>query len=304
MAASVLETLSQELSAAAESAGKSVVAVHARHRMPSSGVHWQTGVIVTANHSVRREEEITVLLDESRRASAILAGRDPGTDLAILKLDGTPDLPAAPGSGGGNLRLAQLVLALGRTRRGMLAASSGIIGGLGGEFRTWHGGRLDQHIRLSLDLYPGFSGGPLVATDGTVLGINTGGLGRGRPLTIPAATVNRSVQQLLDKGYIARPYLGLALQPVRLPADLRGQLKSEAGGGLIVMHVEPDGPAAKAGIVLGDVVVELNGTAIRHMHSVQELLAGAQVGDTVNAIILRGGKATPVTIALGEHAQR
>ncbi|MBA3916611.1 MAG: PDZ domain-containing protein, partial [Acidobacteriales bacterium] len=109
---------------------------------------------------------------------------------------------------------------------------------------------------------------------------------------------------LLDKGYIARPYLGLALQPVRLPEDIRGQLNSEAGGGLIVMHVEPDGPAAKAGIVLGDVVVELNGKAIRHMHSVQELLAGAQVGDPVNAVILRGGKATPMAITLGEHAQR
>jgi S1-C subfamily serine protease len=304
LTASSIQDFSNALSTAAESAGKSVVAVHGRHRMPSSGTHWQRGIIVTANHTVRVEDEITILIDEKQRATARLVGRDTGTDLAVLKLDTDIDLPVADQGSTDGLRIAQLVIALGRTRRGTLAASAGIIGGVGGEFRTWHGSRLDPHIRLSLELYPGFSGGPLAGADGKVLGINTSGLGRGRPLTIPAATVSRSVQQLLEKGYIARPYLGVALQPVRLPDDVRGKLNSDSAAGLIVMHVEEDGPAAASGIVLGDVIVELNQKPVRHMHSVQELLGSAQVGDKVSARVLRAGALTQLDIVLGERKPR
>ena len=298
--ASVITSFSQELAAAAEQVGPSVVTVQARHRVPSSGIHWRKGVIVTANHTVHREDEIAVLVHGGKRVSAKLAGRDPGSDLAVLKFD--HDGVAIPQFGDASkVKLANLVLALGRTRFGNPVASAGIIGGLGGEWRTWRGGRIDQSIRLDLALYPGFSGGPLVDVEGKVLGLNTNGFGRGRAVTIPVSTVNRVVDELLDKGYIARPYLGIAMQPVAVPEALRSKLKSSAAGGLMVLHVEPGGPADKAGIVLGDVIVELQGKPALDTERIQDLLASAKVNDKVGITVIRGGAPLELSITLGER---
>ena len=298
--ASVTASFSQELAAAAEQAGTSVVTVHARHRVPSSGIHWRKGVVVTANHTVRREDEITILVHGGKRVSATLAGRDPGTDLAVLKFE--QDGVAVPQFGdAAKAKLASLVLALGRTRSGNLVASAGIIGGLSGEYRTWRGGRIEQSIRLDLALYSGFSGGPLVSPEGKVLGLNTNGFGRGRAVTIPVATVNRVVDELLEKGYIARPYLGVAMQPVALPEALRGKLKSATASGLMVLHVEPGGPAEKAGIVLGDVIVELQGKPALDPEHIQDLLASTKVNDKVVTTVIRGGAPLELSITLGER---
>jgi S1-C subfamily serine protease len=302
--ASVLSSFSQGLAAAAEQAGSSVVAVHARHRVPSSGIHWRKGVVVTANHAVRREDDITVLVHGGKRVSAKLAGRDPGTDLAVLKFDEEPGLALPQFADAANLKLANFVLALGRARSGNLVASAGIVGGLGGEWRTWRGGRIDQSIRLDLALYAGFSGGPLLDVEGKVLGLNTNGFGRGRAVTIPVATVNRVVDELLDKGYIARPYLGIAMQPVAIPEALRGKLKSSTAGGLMVLHVESGGPADKAGIVLGDVIVELQGKPALDIEHIQDLLGSAKVNDKIKATLIRGGAPLELSITLGARAAK
>jgi serine protease DegQ len=299
--ASVLVSFSQELNSAAEKAGPSVVTVHARHRVPSSGIHWRRGIVVTANHTVRREDDITVLIHGGKRISAKLAGRDPGTDLAALQFDQETDLPIPQFADTANLKLANFVLALGRTRFGNPVASAGIIGGLGGEWRTWRGGRIDQNIRLDLALYPGFSGGPLVHFDGNVLGLNTNGFDRGRAVTVPVSTVNRVVDELLAKGYIARPYLGIAMQPVALPEALRAKLKSSAAGGLMVLHVEAGGPADKAGIVLGDVIVELQGKPALDTEHIQDLLASAKVNEKIATTVIRGGAPLELSITLGER---
>jgi len=296
-----IASFSQELAAAAEQAGTSVFTVHARHRVPSSGIHWRTGVVVTANHTVRREDDITVLIHGGKRVSAKLAGRDPGTDLAIFKLDQDAGLAIPQFADAATLKLANFVLALGRTRFGNLVASAGIIGGLGGEWRTWRGGRIDQNIRLDLALYPGFSGGPLVNGEGKVLGLNTNGFGRGRAVTIPVSTVNRTVDELLEKGHIARPYLGIAMQPVALPEALRGKLKSSAAGGLMVLHVEPGGPADKSGIVLGDVIVELQGKPALDTEHIQDVLASAKVNEKLRTTVIRGGVPLELSITLGER---
>jgi S1-C subfamily serine protease len=299
--ASVSASFSQELAAAAEQVGSSVVTVHARHRVPSSGVHWRKGLVVTANHTVRREDDITVLIHGGKRVSAKLAGRDPSTDLALLKFDQESGSPIPQFGDSATLKLANFVLALGRTRFGSLVASAGIIGGLGGEYRTWRGGRIDQSIRLDLALYPGFSGGPLVSVDGKVLGLNTNGFGRGRAVTIPVSTINRIVDELLEKGHIARPYLGIAMQPIAIPEALRAKLKSAAAGGLMVLHVEPAGPADKAGIVLGDIIVELQGKPALDTEHIQDLLASAKVNDKVGTTIIRGGTPLELSIILGER---
>jgi S1-C subfamily serine protease len=300
---SLLESLSNEFASIAENVGGGVVAVHARRWMPFSGIEWKKGVIVTADHGLRREEEIKVVLEGGESVSAAVAGRDASTDLAVLKLAG-PGRGAAEVGDAASLRLGHLVLALGRSRRGNLVSSAGMIGGLSGEWRTGRGGKLDQHIRLDLTLYPGFSGGPLVNAQGKVVGINTRGLARGRAVTIPASTVNRVVEELLEKGHIPRPYLGLAMQPVAIPEAMRGKLKSPVASGLLVVHVEPSGPADKAGILLGDVLTDLQGQALDEMGAVMELLGSAKVGDRVAATAIRAGTVTQFTIHLGERPRR
>jgi S1-C subfamily serine protease len=304
MATSVLETLSNEFAAAASSAGASVAAIYGRRWMPSSGIQWQKGVFVTADHTIRREEDIPVFVEEGKPLKAKLAGRDPSTDLAILKIadDGAP--PIAEFGDSSSLKIGHFVLALGRSRGSKLVASAGIVGGLGGEWEPRRGGRLDQHIRLDLELYPGFSGGPLVNTQGKVVGINTRGLARGRAVTIPLATVKRVVSELLEKGHIARPYLGLAMQPVALPESLRGKLASPQSSALLVMHVEPSSPAEKAGILLGDLLTDMRDSTLEDTADIQHLLGSFKVGDSVQARVLRAGTPVKVSVTLADRPAR
>lgn len=304
MSSATLQNLSNDLAAAAEAIGPSVVAVQAQHRTPTSGIQWRKDVIVTVNHGIRRGGDIGVLLGLDKSVAATLAGRDPSTDLAILKLSGGAKLPLPEITGASNAKLANLVLALGRSWRGNLVASFGIVGGLSGEWRTWHGGKIDQHIRLDLELYSGLSGGPLVNAEGKVVGINTRGIARGRAVTIPAITVDRVVDELLEKGHIARPYLGLAMQPVAVPEPLRGKLKSESTGGLIVVHVEPSGPADRAGILLGDVLVELRAKSLESLEGVQQVLSSAKAGDKIAMTVLRGGSPTELEVTLQDRPAR
>jgi S1-C subfamily serine protease len=302
MANSILETISSEFSSAAEKVGGSVVAVQARRWLPTSGIEWKKGVVVTVHHGVQRDEDIKVLLDGGHAISAKLVGRDPRTDIAVIRIEERSS--SAPQLGDStNLRLGHLVLALGRTRRGDLVASSGIIGGISGEWRNRRGGQLDQHIRLDLALYPGFSGGPLLNARGEVVGINTRGLAHGRAVTVPAATVNRVVEELLEKGHIARPYLGIAMQPVEVPENMRSKLPSQTRVGLIVVDVENDGPAEKAGMLLGDVLFEVGGESVEHVDAIQDSLATAKVGDVLQIRVIRAGEIKPVSIKLGERAR-
>jgi S1-C subfamily serine protease len=302
MTNSILEIISNEFAAAAEKVGGSVVAVHARRWMPTSGIEWKKGVVVTVHHGVQRDEDIKVLLPGGHAVSAKLAGRDPSTDIAVLRIEdrssGAPQL-GDPTS----LRLGHLVLALGRTRRGDLVASSGIIGGISGEWRSRRGGQIDQHIRLDLALYPGFSGGPLLNARGEVVGVNTRGFGHGRAVTVPVATVNRVVKELLEKGHIARPYLGIAMQPVEVPENMRSKLPAETRAGLLVMHVENGGPGERAGVLLGDVLFELGGKTVEHVDAIQDSLATAKVGDVLQIRVIRGGEIKPVSVTLGERAR-
>ena len=292
---SVLESLSNDLAAAAEAVGGSVVAIYGRRWIPSSGIQWRKGVVVTANHTIRREEDITVVEEGGRTVMANLVGRDASTDLAILRLGDDPALRLAEFAENTAVKLGHIVLALGRSRSSNLVASAGIVGGLSGEWQPRRGGRVDQHIRLDLELYPGFSGGPLVNAAGKVVGINTRGLARGRGVTIPNSTVNRVIDELLEKGHIARPYLGLAMQPVAVPETLR-KVVPGATGALLVVHAESSGPAEKAGVLLGDLLTELQGRKVEDTDDVQDLLASLKVGETVNATLLRGG--TPIKVAI------
>jgi serine protease DegQ len=303
MAEKFWQAMSNELSIAAAEAGRSVAAVHGR-RHPSSGVVLNSEAIVTVNHALRREEEITVVLENGERLAARVAGRDASTDLAVLRPAQAISAPASRWGDAAKLRLGELVLALGRTWRGNVVASSGIVSGLiGGPWRTWRGGELEQFIRPDLTLYPGFSGGPLVSSTGEFLGINTAGLHRSG-ITIPAATVTRVAAQLLEKGRVERPYLGLAMQAVAVPESLRSKLNLTSTDALLVVHVEPGAPAEKAGALLGDILIELEGKPVADTDAVQEALGAGAVGRNIQASFIRGGSLTKLPIKLEPRPAR
>jgi S1-C subfamily serine protease len=300
--ASALLTLSNDLAEAVAHAGQTVVAVYGRPRMPSSGVHWRQRVVVTADHTVKRDEDMTVGLPDGRTVPAVLAGRDPSTDLAVLRLQGEEFATAEIGDAAA-LRVGHMVLAVARPGERGLSASWGVISALGGPWHTWHGGQIDQFIRPDLTLYPGFSGGPLVDAQGRVVGINTSGR-RSMALTIPRVTVDRVVNQLLEKGRIVHGYLGLGMQPVRLPEPLKRSLNLPRAGGVIIVAVEPDSPAERAGLLIGDILVALEGVAVSDTTDVQVLLGPERVGTTVGASVIRAGLLVERAITVGERPRR
>jgi len=295
-----LLSLSNELAGAVERIAPSIVAVHARRRLPSTGIHWRPGIVVTAEHTVRAEDGLTVETPDGRSHPATLVGRDPGTDLAVLRITTDLDGPPAPRGDDGALRVGHMVLALGYGPR----ASWGVISALGPRWRTWRGGEIDRLVRLDLVLYPGFSGGPLVDAAGHVVGVNTSALARDSRLAVPVTTVGRVVDELLRQGHVSRGYLGIGMQPVRLPDGLRAALGLPGDGGLIVVTVEPDGPAARAGLLLGDVLVALDGVPTADLDDVQGRLGGDRIGTTVTALVVRAGARAEVRVTVGERPRR
>jgi S1-C subfamily serine protease len=199
------------------------------------------------------------------------------------------------------LKLGQIVLAVGHGGNRGHFAGLGIVGGLGGPWRTWRGAEIERFIRPDLSLYPGFSGSALVDTQGLVVGINTTGLSRRSPLTIPTSTVHDVVGELLKKGRIARGFLGVGLQPVYLPDSLKHKLKLESQNGVILLGVEPDGPADEAGFLIGDVLLELDGKTMAKISDVQDILAPEYVGKTIKASLIRGGNSVECSITIGER---
>jgi S1-C subfamily serine protease len=295
---SALLALSNDLAATVEQVGQCVVAVKARSRICSSGVHWREGVVVTADETIKRSEDIIVTLSDGRTVPATLAGRDPSTDIAVLKLLDV-ELPIPQIEEATSLKVGHLVLAVGRDESG-LTASLGAVSALGSSWHSSYGGLIDQFVRLDLSLYPSIEGGPLVDAMGRVVGIAVSGPRR-TVLAIPTATVNRVVAQLLEKGRIARGYLGLSMQPVRLPEHLKQTLNLPSLGGVIVVNVEPDGPAEQAGAMIGDVIVALNGTSISDPGKVPAMLGPDRVGQTISARMIRGGTSLELAITVGER---
>ena len=288
-----LAVLSGRIAAVVEAAGGSVVAVHARPRFSSSGVIWRPGIIVTAEHTIRREEEITITLPDGSTRAATLAGTDAGTDLAVLKLSDAGGRPAGPAASG--TRPGSLALNIGRSQNSGVNATFGVISAVSGSWRTWRGGRLDQYIRLDLTLYPGSSGGLVIDSSGATIGIATSVLSRIAGLAIPASTVNRVLDEILSRGRVSRGYLGVGLQPVQL---------SDHHKALIVLSLEPGGPAAQAGVLIGDILLKLGGKPVSDTDDIQTALESHLVGQTVDAALLRGGDSKQIAITVGERPGR
>jgi S1-C subfamily serine protease len=285
--ASILETFSSDLASAVETAGRSVVSVYGRPRTPSSGIQWQTGVVVTTNHTLQQDDDITVAAPNGESLPATIAGRDPGTDIAVLKVPGLQISVSEPADAA-SLKIGHIVLAIGRGG----TASLGAISSMSGPWRTWRGGSIDSFIRPDVGIYTGFSGGALIDAAGRIIGMNTSGLSRGGGLTLPASTVNRVCNELLKRGRIARGYLGIGMQPVRL---------SPSSSGLIVLSVEPEGPAHKAGLLVGDTLLALEETPLHDTNDLQSALGPDRIGQTVKLHIVRAGQNTTIPVTIGER---
>jgi S1-C subfamily serine protease len=293
-----LVSLSNNLAEIVDRVGKSIVTVNAR-RIPSSGIHWRSGIIVTSDETIRREDDITVTLPDGRTVPVTFVGRDPTTDVAALKLPDA-ELPLVTTADANELKVGHLVLAIGRGREKELAASMGIVGISGASWRSMSGGSIDRFLALDLSLHPGCAGGAIANAAGEVVGFSTMGP-RGVVLTIPSTTINRVLDQLQEKGRISRGYLGVGMQPVRLPDSLKEKLSLSSDRGVILVSIEPQAPADRAGILLGDILVALDGTPVGNTNDVQSFLGSQSVGQTLKAQIVRGGELVEVAIAVGER---
>ncbi|MFB1483613.1 S1C family serine protease [Corallococcus sp. RDP092CA] len=296
MSTDALQSLSQSISTVVERIAPSLVRVEARRRRGASGVVWDAdGHILTTSHAVEHEGSIQVGLADGRSVSAELVGRDPSTDLALLKADasGLPALAPAPLD---DVKVGNIVLALGRPGR-TARATLGIVSAFGGDWRTHAGGQVDRYLETDADLPPGFSGGALVDAQGRFLGIPTAAFSRTAAVVLPGGTLTRVASSLREHGGVRRGYLGVGAYPVRLPRELEG-----AKAGLILLSVDPDGPAQKAGLLMGDVLVSLGGQTLRGVEDLLGYLGDDKVGTSVPAKVLRAGELREVPITVGKRS--
>ena len=293
---SPLLAFSDDVAELVERAASSIVAVHGGGRWPSSGIHWRSGVIVTAEEVLERDENIKLTLPGGRVADASLAGRDPTTDVAVLRFQ--PDgLPVAT-SAEAPLRAGQVVLAVGNHDGAPLAAL-GIVALAGGAWHSLRGGTIDSLIRLDLTLSFAAEGGALVDLQGRIIGMTVLGPRR-RALSIPSLTVDRAVDQLLARGHVFRGYLGAGLQRVR-QERANGSQSSGSRRGVLVVSIDPNGPSARAGILVGDIITAWNGQPIERVREIMRLLGPESIGSTVDLGLIRGGAPTALRVVIGER---
>lgn len=301
MSFDLLTQLSGQLSAVAAQAGAHVVRVDGRRRFPASGVVWSAdGVIVTAHHTLERDEEVEVGLPSGETVTAEVLGRDPSTDLAALRVSATGLSPAAWAE---EASVSAGALVVGLSRPGRSArVSLGLVARAAGEYRARRGGRIDRYLETTLDLHPGFSGGLALGPDGLGMGLATAGLLRGTAMAVPPSTLRRVVKSLLTHGEVRRGYLGLATHPVPLPPDVRSRTGEELA--LLVARVEEGSPAARAGIALGDALLSFGGESLQDPGELLALLAEDRIGDTVTMKLLRAGEVKDIQITIGARERR
>jgi S1-C subfamily serine protease len=296
--ANPLTDFSKMLTAAVEAAGASTVTVDARKRYPASGIAYTEDLVLTADHVVTREDDIKIVLPDGRSLAASLVGRDPGSDLAVLRL---VEKALTPANTSDEVKVGQLVMALGRPNGNGMQASWGIVTSISGPARTFRGGMLDEYIRSETTPYPGFSGGPLVNTEAEVLGLNTSGLTRGSSLTIPVKVAWRIAEALATHGSVKRGYLGVRTQPVDIAEAARQALGREQNHGLLVLWLEDGGPAQTGGLLVGDIIVELGGQPVGDPDDLFAALTSDTVGKATAVRVLRGGHPETISVTVGER---
>ena len=294
-----LTAFSESLVKAVAKAGESTVLVNGRRRLPASGIVYAPDLVLTADHVVERDEDVSVMLANGTTASATIAGRDPGNDLVLLRLDKTTATPAEKAND--EARVGQVVIALGRPSQEGVEASLGIISAVGGLVRTGRGGLLERYLRTDAIPFPGFSGGPLIDSEGRVVGLNTSGLAHGAAITIPALFAWTDAENLAKHGYIKRGYLGIRSQQVELSPDLIKMLGHEQEAGLLLVSVERSSAAEAGGLIVGDILVAIEGQPVIDHDALMVHLSGETVGKPLSLQILRGGQPLTVAVTVGER---
>jgi S1-C subfamily serine protease len=295
---SELTNVSNQLADAVQAAGAWTVRVQARRGPAASGIALSADQVLTADHVVdpSREDSIRIGLPDGSEVGGSVVGRDPATDLAILRIASGTLIPARGAAG--EPRTGALALVVGRPGREP-SASLGLITGLAGPARTRRGGMLERFIQVDAVLYPGFSGGPLIDAEGAVLGMITSGLGFGGPaVAIPWALAAQTAETIGKHGKVPRGYLGVGSQPVTLSAQAK-ELTSGQERGLLVVQVAEGGPAAAAGFLQGDILVRLDGTSVANADDLQALLGPDKVGSGVTAAVVRGGELRELSVTVG-----
>lgn len=292
--ATPLTELSKALADAVESAGRNVVAVHEGGRSGVSGTLWRDNIVVAAAHTIAGLKNVTITLPDGSTGSAEFLGARARLDLALLRLV-KPFNGAVASAASSALRVGEMVLAVGRRPAGGLLASYGIISGVTSSGQPQPGHR-ENWLRLDLQPFSGFSGGPLVNAEGRVIGINTSG-GRGSVFTIPADAIDRAITTLVAKGHLPSPYIGIGMQPVRLPAGGESGMQRA----LLVVMVEPEGPAEQAGLLVGDIVTGLDGHGLNSTSDLERVLDPDSVGRSLRLGIVRGGKPKEIAVTIGDR---
>jgi S1-C subfamily serine protease len=292
----VLASLSDDLAGAVERAGRSVVAVHGRRRFPASGLAWQSNQVVTAAHVLERDTDLSITAPNGHQHPARLVGRDPGSDLAILAVEGANLEPIARAPTPQALAPGHLVLAVGRPGTPAPIASFGAISSVGGAWRTAQGGVLDAYLRADVALLPGLSGGAIADVEGRVVGMLSAYLAGGDPVAIPTPTIDTQVQRILSGGTLRRAYLGVSTQPVDLQEVLRLRHALAQTTGLMLLGLEPGAPAETAGLLLGDIVLAIGGKTIEDGEALQMALGSEVIGKSTPIRIIRGGDLREIAV--------
>jgi S1-C subfamily serine protease len=295
--------LSNELAGIVQNMSQYVVSVRARRHYPSSGVRWGPDVIVTASHTVQRDEDITVSLADGAAVEASLIGRDPGSDLAVLRVKEAGPF-ATDRVASDAVKAGELALVVGRSPNSGVNASLGIISAASGPWRTWRGGQLDAYVRLDARLFPQSSGAAVVNGRGEIIGIATSALSRIAGLAIPVSTVKSVTAKLIERGFMPRGYLGIGVQPVAVTEGLRRKLSISNQRGLIVLSVEASGPAEQAGILPGDIVLGVADVATEQIEDLQAFSESATIGGSAKIKFMRGGTLKEATIIVAERPGR
>ncbi|HMD07101.1 MAG TPA: S1C family serine protease [Candidatus Acidoferrum sp.] len=292
--------LSNALALATERAAASVVAIHTETSGSSSGIVWRAGVIVTSEHALRRDEEIQVTLPNGRVVPATLAGRDPSTDLAVLQCEEADSAVTEFGEVA-VVKAGSLALVVGRTRVSGPVAALGVVSLVATERRSWTGASLSPYVRLDIGLQPTAVGGVVIDAHGKAVGLATPRFARFGAIAVPVSVIDKITDTLLKKGRIPQGYLGVGLQSVRLPNALRETLQRNEKSAVIVLELHPDGPADKAGIVIGDILVSLGGHTLTRLEDVQALLTGDAIGKSLPLKYVRGGSVQERSIIVAER---
>lgn len=293
----LLRLLSNQMADAVELIGPALVLVNGRQRQPASGVVYGQDLVLTADHVLEREDDLTIQTHDKRTLPAQFVGRDLATDLAVLRVANL-GLAAATTSEEA-ARVGQMVMAVGRTANDGPMASSGVVSIIGGPLRTGRGVTLERYIRTDATPYPGFSGGPLIDMQGKLIGILTTGLVNGVALAIPMDIATNIADTLVKQGYIKRGYLGISSQLVELPdAQRAGQAQEH---GLLIVKVDENSPAQKGGLMLGDILVAVDGHAINDSEDLLVLLTGDRVGKAIPVDVIRGNTLQTLQVTVGQR---